>query len=119
MNKFVNTAVCSFAMLAAGSALAQQNDPMQPLIEGVPAMMSPMQASGSETTRAEVRSEARTANSVGEADQGGLVAASLGDHSDTGQPGGGMSRAQVQAQVLGRTDRVGGEVGDFRRSMTM
>lgn len=119
MNKFVTTAFCSFAMLAAGGAMAQQNNPMQPLIEGVPAMMSPMQSSGSEATRAEVRSEARAANTAGEADHGGLVAAGLGDHSDTAQPGGELTRAQVQAQVLGRTDRTGGEVGEVGRSTMM
>lgn len=119
MTKFITTTVCSLAMLAAGGAMAQQNDPMQPLIEGVPAMMSPMQTGGSEHSRAEVRSEARAANAAGDADKGGLVAAGLGDHSDTEQPGGTMTRAQVQAQVLGSTNRAGGEVGDVRPAAMM
>lgn len=113
MKTFATTALCTIALLSAGGAMAQQHHSMQPLIEGVPAMMSPMAHDGSENARAEVRNEAQLANAAGDADRGGLVASELGRQDDSGQPAQAMTRDEVQAQARGQTTRIGGEADDI------
>ncbi len=119
ISSITRTALLSVALAAAGGAMAQQTMPQQPRIEGVPAMTAPSRNTTSDVSRAEVRSQARSANAAGEADKGGRVASDLGKQDGSGQPARAMSRSEVQAQVRGQTDRIGGEADDLGRISTM
>jgi hypothetical protein len=116
---FTRAALFSAALVAAGGVLAQQTNPQQPLIEGVPAQAAPSANTGSAFTRAQVRGEARSANAAGEADKGGKVASGLGRQDASGQRRPMLSRSEVQAQVRGQTDRIGGEADDLGRVSAM
>lgn len=121
MNKSLRSAAALLAatMFAGGAALAQQQQPT--LIEGVPSKPAPSRTMGSEHTRGEVRDEARRANAIGEADKGGRVASDVGKQNDSlgAYMARDLSRAEVQAQVRGQTDRIGGEADDLGRVNTM
>ncbi|WP_326540455.1 hypothetical protein [Pseudorhodoferax sp.] len=116
---FTRAAVLSAALIASSSVFAQQANPQQPLIEGVPAQSSPSASNGSEFSRTEIRGEARSANAVGEADKGGKVASDLGKQDASGERRHMLSRSEVQAQVRGQTDRIGGEADDLGRVSSM
>lgn len=105
--------------LASGAAMAQQSQPT--IIEGVPSKPAPSPYATSEYTRGEIRQEARRANAIGEADKGGLVASTVGEQNDAlGDPmARSLSRGEVQAQVRGETDRIGGEADDLGRMQAM
>lgn len=120
VNKSLRTAAALLAatVFAGGAAMAQQ----QPtIIEGVPSKPAPSPHMTTENTRAEVRQDARRANAIGEADQGGQVAAKVGEQDDAlgAYMARDLTRAEVQAQVRGQTDRIGGEGDDLGRLGTM
>lgn len=121
MNKSLRSAAAILAatVLAGGAAMAQQHQPT--LIEGVPSKPAPSGSISTEHTRSEVRSEARRANAIGEADKGGKVAADVGKQNDSlgTYMARDLTRAEVQAQVRGQTDRIGGEADDLGRVNTM
>lgn len=116
---FTRAALLSTALIASGAVFAQQTNPQQPLIEGVPAQAAPSPHMGSAFSRTEVRGEARSANAAGEADKGGLVGPDLGQPNASGQRRHMLSRSEVQAQVRGQTDRIGGEADDLGRVSAM
>lgn len=120
MKTIASSLIVSAALLATGGAMAQQANPQQPRIEGVPAMTAPMRSShGSEHSRADVRTEARHANALGEADKGGRVASDLGRQDGADPFTSPLTRAEVQAQVRGSTDRIGGEADDLGNPAAM
>lgn len=112
MKTFASTLIVSAALLAANGAMAQQPNPQQPRIEGVPAQAAPMRG-GSEHSRSEVRDEAQRANAAGEADKGGRVASDLGKQEGADQHARPLTREEVQTQARGQTDRIGGEADDL------
>lgn len=116
---FTRAALLSAALVASSGVFAQQTDPQQPLIEGVPAQAAPSSNTGSEFSRTEIRDEARSANAAGDADKGGKVASDLGKQGAAGQRRPMLSRSEVQAQVRGQTDRIGGEADDLGRVTAM
>jgi hypothetical protein len=112
-------AVLAATVFAGGAALAQQ--PAPTIIEGVPSKPAPSGQISTEHTRGEIRQEARRANAIGEADKGGQVAAKVGEQNDAlgAYMASDLTRAEVQAQVRGQTDRIGGEGDDLGRMGTM
>lgn len=121
MHKSLRTtaALLAATVFAGGAAMAQQQP--RTVIEGVPSKPAPSGQVSTEHTRGEIRQEARRANAVGTADQGGLVAADLGKQTDAlgAYQARDLTRAEVQAQVRGKTDRIGGESDDLGRVNTM
>ncbi|KQP49505.1 hypothetical protein [Pseudorhodoferax sp. Leaf274] len=116
MHKTLRTAaLLAAATFAGGAAMAQQQPPT--VIEGVPSKPAPSRHISTEHTRAEVRQDARRANAAGEADKGGLVGADVGKQNDAlgAYMASNLTRAEVQAQVRGQTDRIGGEADDLGR----
>lgn len=112
-------ALIAATFLAGGAAMAQQQQPT--IIEGVPSKPAPSRNATSEHTRSEVRQEARHANAIGQADRGAQPASDLGMQNDSlgSYMHRNLTRAEVQAQVRGQTDRVGGEADDLGRANTM
>lgn len=121
MNKSFRTAAALLAatLFAGGPAMAQQRQPT--IIEGVPSKPAPSPHMTTENSRSEVRQDARRANAIGEADKGGQVAADMGEQNDAlgAYMARDLTRAEVQAQVRGQTDRIGGEGDDLGRMNTM
>lgn len=117
LNKSLRSAAALIAatVFAGGAAMAQQQPPS--VVEGMPVKPAPSRDATSEHTRGEIRQEARRANATGEADKGGRVAADLGEQNDAlgSYMARNRTRAEVQAQVRGQTDRIGGEADDLGR----
>lgn len=121
MNKSLRSAAAIVAatLFASGAALAQQQPPT--VIEGVPTKPAKSPHVHNENARAEVRQDARRANAIGEADKGGLVASDVGKQNDAlgSYMARDLTRDEVQAQVRGQTDRVGGEADDLGNMRAM
>ncbi len=112
-------ALLAATFFAGGAAIAQQRPTT--VIEGVPSKPAPSGHVSTEHTRGEVRQDARRANAIGAADKGGQVASEVGEQHDAlgAYQARNLTRAEVQAQVRGQTDRIGGEGDDLGRVNTM